>query len=463
MSGEFATETIEFCGAHAVSRRVCGCTYKLPSHVDVQEGDTLAAVVDDLSDWFSSYVYTRNPHAYIVLALWVVHTHAIHEVASTPRIQITSPQPECGKTTLVEHLEHLTLNALMASHATPALVARIVHAQTTTLLLDETDNLLNPKKEGVGDLTAVLNAGYRRGMTRPVLTPKPKSEGGGWHVEQMNTYSAVALSGIGHHLPEALTSRCIQIELDRAMPGQVSYTDWDECELPAWALRDRVSAVVEASLEDFSKPKPTVSGLHGRTREVWLPLLQVANIAGPEVLDRALAAYKSLVAASKAAAELRPKRQEEQILLDLRKVHDEEGKPSGDAFVATEDLLTGLRKQSPETWGEEARFGRLKSKRLAMLLGGYGVHPTRNSTGRQRGYYWGELSFALDRYLPGNVSDASKVSDVSKLEGSPGATADACDSFDASDGLTGISRSTPSETPRPKQNRLVPLTARDTA
>ena len=109
MSEEFVTETIEFCEKHAVSRRDCGCSYKLPSHVDVQEADTLAAVVDDLSDWFSSYVYTRNPHAYIVLALWVVHTHAIHEVASTPRIQITSPQPECGKTTLVEHLEHLTV------------------------------------------------------------------------------------------------------------------------------------------------------------------------------------------------------------------------------------------------------------------------------------------------------------------------------------------------------------------
>ena len=259
-------------------------------------GDTLAATIDDLAEWFATYVYTRTPHAYIVLALWVVHTHTIEMVSTTPRIQVTSPQPGCGKTTLMEHLHRLVMNSEMGSHATPPLICRIVNIQQTTLLLDETDNLMNPKKEGVGDLTALLNAGYRKGQPQARLVQKSKNDantdGDGWAVVRHKTYAAVALAGIGHHLPEALTSRCIQIELDRARAGQVTETDWDECELAAWALRDRIAAHADAIADDFSKPKPDVPGLHGRPREVWMPLLQLANIAGPDTYTKALAAYE---------------------------------------------------------------------------------------------------------------------------------------------------------------------------
>lgn len=154
----------------------------------------------------------------------------------------------------------------MGSHATPTLIARVVANDRPTLLLDETDNLLDPKREGVGDLVSILNSGYRQGGVRPTLTP---AKGGGWDVSQLPTYAAVALAGIGDHLPDSLRTRCIVIELDRAQPGEIQHTDWDEIEPQAHALRDQVTAWAEQGL---TTPKPKIDGLHGREREVWLPL-----------------------------------------------------------------------------------------------------------------------------------------------------------------------------------------------
>jgi hypothetical protein len=355
----------------------------------------LPKYLEDLSEWFSRYLYTRSPHAYDVLALWTIHTHCMSAWSSTPRLIVTSPIPGCGKTTLLEHLEHLCLNSLMGSHATPALIARVVHAKQSTVLLDETDNLLSAKKEGVGDLVAVLNSGYRRGNTRPVLVPV---KGGDWEVRQMNTYSAVAMGGIGDHLPDALVSRSITIELDKALEHQVHPTDWDEIGPDAAQMKHKLASWAEHHTTDLAKtPKPEVPGLHGRDREVWLPLLTVGRLAGQEWEERALACYRWFTQDQVEAAELKPKGQKEQLLSDVMAVWKSLDEPTG--FIGTEDLLMHLHLEDPSTWGEEARYGRLKAKRLANLLNNYGIRPEHNQQKTQRGYLWFDFKKQWDRYL----------------------------------------------------------------
>jgi hypothetical protein len=55
-------------------------------------------------------------------------------------------------------------------HIVPStLMTRMLDAEQRTILIDEADRSLDPKKEGVGELLAVLNSGYKRGGTRPVL------------------------------------------------------------------------------------------------------------------------------------------------------------------------------------------------------------------------------------------------------------------------------------------------------
>jgi hypothetical protein len=113
---------------------------------------------------------------------------------------VDSPIPESGKTTVVEHLHRPCFRSVqMASLSSPALLTRMHDAEQRTILIDEADRSLNPDKEGVADLLAVLNSGYKRGGTRWVLVP---AKGGQWEVNEMPTFAAVAMAGNNPNLPE---------------------------------------------------------------------------------------------------------------------------------------------------------------------------------------------------------------------------------------------------------------------
>ena len=381
----------------------------------VPEDAELAGLLDTLQDWFRTYVYARSDHAYTVLALWVMHTHTMSTFTTTPRLLLTSPVPGCGKTTALEHIGALSLNPQMASYVTPALMARVVSAQQTTMLLDETDNLLNIKREGIGDLLAVLNSGYRRGGSRPVLSPDKGA--GGWKVEQMTTYSAVALAGIGDHLPDALQSRTITIELDKALPGQVTDTAWDILEPDALSLK---TALGEWAEQHPHLQPPAVPGLHGRDREIWLPLFTLANAASPTWQDAAVQAWQSLAKDAAASQELNPMTQKEQILRDLATLWNDEGNPvDAAAFVSTSRLLSGLEALDPGVWGPEARYGSISGKRLGALLNAYGVRPDRNKERTQRGYFWADIAAAVSRYVAGRMRESGHMDTLDALDGLP--------------------------------------------
>ena len=51
------------------------------------------------------------------------------------------------------------------------MITRVLENGPRTLLIDEADRSLNQDKPGIDDLIAVLNSGYKKGATRPVLVP----------------------------------------------------------------------------------------------------------------------------------------------------------------------------------------------------------------------------------------------------------------------------------------------------
>src|SRR5207248_10091112 len=50
-----------------------------------------------------------EPGAAECVALWAVHAHALDAFGITPRLSITSPRPQCGKTTLLDILHRLVV------------------------------------------------------------------------------------------------------------------------------------------------------------------------------------------------------------------------------------------------------------------------------------------------------------------------------------------------------------------
>ena len=225
-----------------------------------------------------------------------------------------------------------------------------------------------------------------------------------------SAYAAVALAGIGDHLPDALASRSITIELDRARQGQVENTAWDIHEKEAKHLHQCIIDVLEdpeisIQLDDgFSQKSLGVDDLFGRDREVWIPLVSLAHLAGEQWHYKSLQAMQWFLDDAVEAASLKPKTARIQLLEDLLLVwQNEPHSPQG--FVATRDLIAKLQVMNPEQWSFQSRYGELKPKRLSVFLNEYGIRPIKNHDSTVRGYAWSDFHDPWSRYLPDAWND----------------------------------------------------------
>jgi hypothetical protein len=174
-----------------------------------------APVQDRIRNWLQRFICPMEPRDLDLLTLWSAHTHLVNETYTTPRPLIESPVPESGKTTVLEHLERFCVRPIqMATVSSPAMITRVLDNGVHTLLIDEADRSLNPDKPGIDDLIAVLNSGYKKGATRPVLVPV---KGGGWDSAMMPTFAPVAMAGNQPRLPRRHALACDQ-GADHARP-----------------------------------------------------------------------------------------------------------------------------------------------------------------------------------------------------------------------------------------------------
>jgi hypothetical protein len=375
----------------------------------MEEPASLGDVLDEVRSWLGTYVSMASDHGLTVLSLWAAHTHAMESWYTTPRILLTSALPGCGKTTALEHLQHLTPNALLGSTASPALLARATQAGPRPLLLDESDLLLDRKREGVGDLTALLNSGYKRGGSRPTLLPRKDSD---WAIVEMPTYAPVAFAGIGDHLPEPTLTRTIVLHLDRAAPGAVADSDWQFIEAACHELRDRLALTVGAHVERMATIRPSMN-VTGRDAEVWRPLITLADAAGghwPQTAREALNYFLSERQADQQAGLVRES-PSLTLLKDLKAVW-----PQDDAFLGTADLIRLLADHAPEVWGEETRSGTISGKRLSQLLRAYRIRPTQGQGKTKRGYFLSDFRTPWATYVDPSAdpSEASQPSNESR-------------------------------------------------
>lgn len=240
------------------------------------------ALLNDLRDWYGTYILPFDPVDLDLLAVWTAHTHVPAECYTSPRLQIDSAMYGSGKTTLCEHLQHLCGHGvLMGQVSSPAMMARLLFANSdlpATLIVDEADRNLKPDRPGVDDLLSVLNSGYKVGATRPVTVPDGN---GGWRVENMPTFAPVVISGNAPLLPDDTRSRCLRVLLVPDVDGLAGDTDWELIEADANGLHKRLSDWAGGA-------RDRVKGLtvdlpdecRGRMKDKWRPLMRVAVVAG---------------------------------------------------------------------------------------------------------------------------------------------------------------------------------------
>ncbi len=340
------------------------------------DGKTL---LNDLESWFARFIAMPDAEDYRLLALWTVSTHLAEELYTTARLLIDSTMPGSGKTTVLEHLAHLCWWPVQAaSISSPALLVRLLQGGVRTLLIDEVDRSLNPKKPGVEDLIGIINSGYKRGATRPVLVP---AKGGNWEVREMPTFCPVAMAGNSPHLPDDTKSRSIRILLMPDLDGTIEDSDWEHIEGEAEALRDRIIGFAEQHRVTVAGDVTLPQGCVGRAKEKWRPLKRVAVAAGgpwPSIADQLIVRGLAEDRHERDAG-LRALPPGMILMTDLHGVW-----PDTDELVPTKELVSRLVAHNPDYWGDissygkaltEQRFGRIvtqSSKVTSQRPGGRG-------------------------------------------------------------------------------------------
>lgn len=326
-----------------------------------------AELLDAIVAWLHRFIAVTDRDDLNILALWIVHTHLVVECYTTPRLQIDSVIYEAGKSTTLEHLRHLCHAPIhSAASSSPALMARLLESRMRTILLDEVDRTLHPDKPGVGDMLAIINAGYRMGATRPVLVPV---KGGGWDSAEMPVYAPVAMAGNAPNLPADTVSRCIRILLMPDLHGTVEDSDWENISGEAEELQAAIAAwadIVRADLKGMKVDLP--KGCTGRSREKWRPMKRVAVAAGgdwPDIVDRLVVRSMAEDAAIRDAG-LKAQPPGMVLLADLYAVW-----PEGEHadLMSAEGLVNLLVNHNPAYWGEHSPYGkRLTEQRMGRLL-----------------------------------------------------------------------------------------------
>lgn len=327
-------------------------------------GDDCASPLDHLVDWFGRFIRFTHPDDVNILALWTVHTHLASALYTSPRLMIDSVMPGSGKTTLLDHLNRLCHNPIHAAALTsPAQLTRMLNAGPRTILLDEVDRSLNADRPGVGELLAVLNAGYRVGATRPVLVQANND----WETKEMPTFAPVAMAGNSPRLPEDTVSRSIRILLMPDLDDTVEDSDWELIEDDAKKLRLVIAEWAESARDRVKGMVVELpAGCIGRSKEKWRPLKRIAVVAGGRwstITDRLIVQSLAEDAAEREAG-LRTQPVGMVMMKDLHMVW-----PDGENFAATRVLVSKLITHNPEYCGPNSGYGKaLTDTRFAQIV-----------------------------------------------------------------------------------------------
>ncbi len=327
-----------------------------------------------------------------IVALWVVHSHAIEAADTTPFLAVMSPEKQSGKTRLLELLTLLCRGAWHTLFPTEAVLYRKIDAEKPTLLLDEVDAIFGSKSKDYEGLRSLLNSGNRKGTTVARCTGK------GFTLQEFTVFSPRVLAGIGA-LPDTVADRSIPIRMVRRLRHEViesfSGCHRREAEKTAQKLKTQVEAWAnEVNLSRLRDAVPELpEALSDRQQDAAEPILAIADVAGGPWPDRARKALLALCTdapVDEAPIGIR-------LLSDLRGVFDR----AATDRLPSDEICKALVAIEAAPWTDW--YGKPFSPRnLADRLRGYDIRPrtVRAEDTTKKGYHREQFEDAWARYLP---------------------------------------------------------------
>jgi hypothetical protein len=297
-----------------------------------------------------------RPEAVLTVALWIILTW-IHEEAAihSPILMVTSPEAECGKSTLLGLIGLLVPRSLASVGISPAALFRSIEKWQPTLIIDEADVAFVQNE----DLRAVVNSGWTRGQG------VVRCDGDDNEPRLFSTFCPKSIGLKGKKLPDTTASRAIVIELKRKLAGD-KVEDFRHVDSPKLQeLRQQLLRWKIDNAETLANASPILpDGFFNRVAANWHLLLAIADAAGGEWPEKAreaastIAKVKATVDASIGV----------QLLGDIRAIFD------GQTDCVFSSALIGHLTIDPESpWAEYHRGKPITQKQVANLLRAFGI------------------------------------------------------------------------------------------
>jgi putative DNA primase/helicase len=369
-----------------------------------------AEVLNAIAERHQKYV-AMSDHEADVCALFEAHCHCFEAFAVTPRLNVTSPEKGCGKTTLRDVIARFVPRPLSTENLSTAVLFRLIEAHKPTLLADEYDSWIKDNEE----LRGMLNAGHRRGGKAL------RCEGDKHEVRAFCVFAPAVLCGIGH-LPGTLQDRSIVIRLERARPREIlerldsRHTEGEQelCSKLARWCSDNWPEL------EASDPKMPDSAFN-RLADNWRPLFAIAEIAGADWPERVAVAFDKLT-----------RRQDSEaqglgvmLLTDIRQVFAGEWPPPAEnqrplpvERIFSKELVQLLGEMEERPWAEAQRGKPMNERWMARQLAHFDIHSKTLRIGdkRAKGYESSHFTRAFERYV---CEPAESNRDSVTYEGKP--------------------------------------------
>jgi putative DNA primase/helicase len=312
----------------------------------------------------------------------------LHDVVSIlPLLLITSPEEECGKSTLAELILDLSNRPIGTSNISSAAVYRTIKDSCPTLILDEADTYL--KEDEI--LRGVINSGHKRKFAFVIRVINDRGETG-----RFSTWCPKVIAMIG--LPKrTILGRSIHIRLGRKPEGvktdklkEEHYREFEDLRRKISRLANDIRSHVKAFRDE---------SLENRAGDNWQPLFAIAAAAGEEWLQEAKLAAQRL--SKKHAEEMKGfgrylLESLDQIIQEKRKKEDLE--PTEKIFLRSLDLCNELNQDQEAPWKDKPDG--IDALRLSKALKEYDIVPqrTREGSDRSKGYWSDEIERAVQQY-----------------------------------------------------------------
>jgi hypothetical protein len=347
----------------------------------------------EIIEMFDRYIVLPK-YGSTLLAFWGVGTHVINSFKRFPRLAITSPETECGKSLVYDVLMSILEKPERTVSLTPASYYRVTELYHPTWLVDEFD--LAQSKEGASLLYEVLDAGHERNGS--VIRMDKEGD-----PERFNCYGALAFALIGNLKKSQVRNRCLPLKMERKLPTE-HIPEWDE-EEPEIAqktliIRQKLKRWAQDNAHKLKVLKPQFPAkLNNRKQNNWKPLLSIATLMGGDWYVKVLKALSSLDITNE------NDKQNNNFIYHLKTIYEGHDYLLTKTNYGNHDSICSLLNENEE-WNYSSYTNRsgevtgIIAKDIAQKLKKYEIYSSDqiSEEGNRRGYRRKTLQPVFDRY-----------------------------------------------------------------